>query len=66
MRVVCLEIELVQNSFNLYWQLLQDRLTGVVRLSLEACYGLFMVLALGRTPGWFMTGLQHWHHLYDS
>jgi hypothetical protein len=38
---VCLEIELVQNSFNLYWQLLQDRLTGVVRLSLEECYSLF-------------------------
>jgi hypothetical protein len=63
--VVCLEIEVTRNSFNPYWQLLQDRLTGVVRLlvgwMLQLVWHWHRYL-VGR-PGHFITGLHHWHRL---
>jgi hypothetical protein len=46
MRVVCFEIEVTRNSLNPYCGRVQCLSTDVVRLSLDRCYGLFMVLAL--------------------
>jgi hypothetical protein len=46
MRGWCFKIEVVRNSFNLYCGRVQCLSTDVVRLSLDRCYGLFMVLVL--------------------
>jgi hypothetical protein len=62
-----LEIEVARNSLNPYCGRAQDRLTDVVRLWLDRCYGLFMVLDLAWDSQMLsLMVLQHWCHLYNN